>query len=223
MVKSRVLETGNGLQGEGTAGEYDRIMKESRDKGHLYTDEVIKFGITAGKVLEIGPGPGYLGLEWLKRTEGTFLIGLDISPDMIKMAEKNAAEYGFLNVRAKYQVIDAKILPYNDHTFDAVFSNASLHEWAAAAAILNEIHRVLKPGGRYFISDLRRDMNPLAKFLMKLQTKNKEMRAGLIASINAAYTVEEIKDTLSKTKLTDFQISKNPFSLIIKGIKKDSK
>ena len=220
MTKARVIETNTGLQDELIVKEYDEIMKESRDKGHLYTEEIIKFGITQGKVLEIGPGPGYLGLEWLKKTSGSTLVGLDISPGMVKIAEKNAGDYGFLNDRAKYQVNDAKELPYEDDTFDAVFSNASLHEWESAIDTLNEIHRVLKIDGRYFISDLRRDMNFIVKFLMKSQTKKKEMRLGLISSINAAYTENEIDSLLQKTKLTEYKITKNPFSLIIKGIKK---
>ncbi len=104
MTKARVIETNNGLQGELITKEYDNIMRESRDKGHLYTEEIIKIGITNGKALEIGLGPGYIGLEWLKKTSGTTLTGLDISPDMMKMAEKNAADYGFFNERVKYQV-----------------------------------------------------------------------------------------------------------------------
>lgn len=220
MTKSRVIETNSGLQGDLIAKDYDQIMKESRDKGHLYTDEIIIFGITNGKALEIGPGPGYLGLEWLKKTNESTLIGLDINPDMIKIAEKNAADYGFLNDRAKYQVNDAKELPFEGNTFDAVFTNASLHEWESAIATFNEIHRVLKIDGRYFISDLRRDMNFIVKFLMKSQTKKKEMRLGFISSIKAAYTENEINSILQKTKLTEYKISKNPFSLIIRGIKK---
>jgi len=55
---------------------------------------------------------------------------------------------------------------------------------------------------------------------MKMQTKYKEMQSGIILSINAEYTVKEIKDILLKTKLTEFKISKNSSSLIIKGIKK---
>ena len=194
MIKSRVAETNIGLQGECIAEDYDEIMRESRDKGHLYTEEIMNFGITNGKALEIGPGPGYLGLEWLMKTNDTMLVGLDISPDMIRMAEKNAADYGFNIERAKYQVNDAQKLPFEDNSFEAVFSNASLHEWEVAVSTFNEIHRVLKPGGRYFISDLRRDMNPLAKFLMKMQTKKKVLRVGLLSSIHAAYTEEEIKN-----------------------------
>ena len=220
MAKSRMIETNIGLQGELIAKDYDEIMKESRDKGHLYTEEIIKFGITNCNALEIGPGPGYLGLEWLKKTNGSTLIGLDISSDMIKIAEKNADDYGYLNNRVKYQIYDAKELPFDDNTFEAVFTNASLHEWESTVATFNEIHRVLQINGRYFISDLRRDMNFIIKSLMKSQTKKKDMRLGLISSINAAYTKDELYSILQKTNLTEYEISKNPFSIFIKGIKK---
>jgi ubiquinone/menaquinone biosynthesis C-methylase UbiE len=220
VTKARVIETDVGLQGEIVAQDYNDSMRQSRDKGFLYTDLIIKSGITGGQALEIGPGPGYLGLEWLKKTTGTVLIGLDISPDMIKIARKNAADYGFSGERVKYQVSDARKLPFDDNVFDAVFTNASLHEWQSPEDTLNEIHRVLKYNGRYFISDLRRDMSRLTGFFMKMQTKDKQMRDGLIASINAAYTREEVKNLLLKTKLTEFKILKNPFSLIIEGIKR---
>lgn len=219
MTKSRIIETDTGLQDEFIVKEYDNIMRESRDKGQLYTEEIIKFGINKGSALEIGPGPGYLGLEWLKRTLDTKLTGLDISPSMIQIAEKNAADYNFPQGRVTYQVNDAQQLPFEDNTFDAVFTNASLHEWQEAETTLNEIHRVLETGGRYFISDLRRNMNPVAKLLMKMQTKNKEMRAGLLASLRASYTEQEINAILQKTKLRGFEISTNPFSLFIKGTK----
>jgi ubiquinone/menaquinone biosynthesis C-methylase UbiE len=90
LVKPRIVETNEGIQGEFTVEVYDKMMRNLRDRGWIETDLILKTGITRGLSLEVGPGPGYLGLEWLKKTEGTSLRGLEISPDMIKMAEKNA-------------------------------------------------------------------------------------------------------------------------------------
>jgi ubiquinone/menaquinone biosynthesis C-methylase UbiE len=112
--------------------------------------------------LEVCPGPGYLGLEWLSKTEGTTLRALEISADMIKMAEKNAGEYGLLD-RVKYVKGDAQKMPFEDETFDSVFTNGSLHEWSRPDRIFDEINRCLKRGGKYVISDMRRDMNPFTK------------------------------------------------------------
>jgi ubiquinone/menaquinone biosynthesis C-methylase UbiE len=135
----------------------------------------------------VGPGPGYLGLEWLKKTKDTQLTGIEISANMVKLAEKNAEEYG-LSSRINYVIGDARNMPFIDNTFDGVFTNGSLHEWAKPIDIFNEIYRVLKPGGVYFISDLRRDINFFIKWLMKALVKPKEIKPGFITSINASYT-----------------------------------
>jgi len=132
---------------------YDKMMRRMRDKGWLETNLIIKSGIDHGLVLEVGPGPGYLGLEWLKKTIGTKLKGLDISPDMITIAGRNAREYN-LEDRVEYVESDGKMMPFEKGMFDAVFTNGSLHEWAEPEGVFNEIHRVLKSGGNYFISDL---------------------------------------------------------------------
>ena len=218
MVKPRVVETDEGIQGEFIVEVYDRMLRRLRDKGWMETKAIIKSGIRSGLALEVGPGPGYLGLEWLKLTEGTTLKGLDISPDMIKMAEKNAQEYGFED-RVEYVESDARNMPFADNTFDAVFTNGSLHEWSQPEDILSEIHRVLKTGGRYSISDLRRDMNPIMKWLMKLMTKPKEIKPGLISSINAAYTVDEIKEILGRTEMRECEVRQNVMGLIVNGEK----
>ena len=200
MTKPRIVETDEGIQGEFDVQIYDALARRLRDKGWMETREIFKAGIVSGLALEVSPGPGYLGLEWLKNTQGTRLEGLDISPEMIKVAERNAIEYG-LQSRVKYMLGDAAQMPFEDGRFDAVFTNGALHEWAEPKRIFNEIHRVLKAGGRFCITDLRRDMNPLMKWLMWLVTKPREIRPGLISSINAAYTLREIRTLLEDTEL----------------------
>jgi ubiquinone/menaquinone biosynthesis C-methylase UbiE len=220
MVKPRVQETGEGIQDEFTVELYDQLQRRLRDKGYMETDSIIKTGIDTGLALEVGPGPGYLGLEWLSKTQGTTLKGLEISQNMIEMATKNAEEYG-LQDRISFTLGDAQDMPFEDSTFDAVFSNGSLHEWDKPKKICNEMYRVLKPGGRYFVSDLRRDMNPLFKWLMKASTKPKEIKPGLISSINAAYTKDEIEELLADTDVEGYKVENTVAGLIISGRKPD--
>jgi len=101
-LKGRVYETDHGIQGVFTVEIYDQMQKRFRDRGWLETKDILTSGIRNGLVLEIGPGPGYLGLEWLNQTEGTVLKGLEISPDMIALAERNARDYG-LSDRVEYK------------------------------------------------------------------------------------------------------------------------
>ena len=153
MPKGRIVETDSGIEGEFTVAFYDTMQRKLRDRGWIETNDIIKSGITEGLALEIGPGPGYLGLEWLKNTEGTQLKGLDISADMISIAERNAEEYGLRN-RIEYVQSSGDKTPFDNTMFDAVFTNGSLHEWAEPKNTLNEIWRVLKPGGRLMVSDI---------------------------------------------------------------------
>jgi len=67
-------------------------------------------------------------------------------------------------------------IPFGNEHFDAVFTNGSLHEWAEPRKKLDAIWRVLKPGGKMFISDLRRDMSPCIKGFMWLASSPKEIR-----------------------------------------------
>jgi ubiquinone/menaquinone biosynthesis C-methylase UbiE len=218
MVKPRIVETEEGIQGEFNVETYDRFMRGMRDRGWIETNLVLKAGITQGLALEVGPGPGYLGLEWLKKTEGTKLKALEISPDMITIAERNAKEYGLQN-RATYVKGDAREMPFDDNTFDAAFTNGSLHEWSQPKQVLNEVHRVLKPGGRYLISDLRRDMNPIMKWLMWIFTKPREIRPGLVSSINASYTPREIRAMLDESDLTRPTVRTVAVGLVVTGVK----
>jgi ubiquinone/menaquinone biosynthesis C-methylase UbiE len=218
MVKQRISETDEGIQDELEVKNYNQYQRNFRDKGFLVTNSIIKSGITHGIALEIGPGPGYLGLEWLKKTNGTILRGVDISQEMIKIAEENAGEYGLQN-RVKYVQSDAQKMPFEDNYFDAAFTNGSLHEWSEPKKIFNEMYRVLKSGGRYYISDLRRNINPLMKGFLYLMTKPKEIWPGVLSSINAAYTIDEINDLLQLTEIKDASVKKNVWGIEITGKK----
>jgi ubiquinone/menaquinone biosynthesis C-methylase UbiE len=218
MTRPRVTETDQGIQGEFTVNLYDQMQRRLRDKGWIETKEIIKSGITKGLALEIGPGPGYLGLEWLKNTQGTTLKGLDISADMISIAERNVEEYG-LSERVEYVHSSGDKMPFDDEKFDAVFTNGSLHEWSDPENAFNEIWRVLKKGGRVFISDLRRDMFFLTKWFLWINTRPKEIRPGLITSINAAYTPDEFNELIKGTKLENYTVSGSPIGLKLTGVK----
>jgi len=214
MARPRIPETDSGITGEFTCEMYNDMQRRFRDRGWIETNDIIKAGITSGHALEVGPGPGYLGLEWLKKTEETTLTGLDISPDMLAVCRRNAEEYGFAE-RATYVESKGQSMPFDDDHFDAVFTNGSLHEWENPVQVMNEIARVLKPGGRYFISDLRRDMNPLLRWFMWLGCKPKEMRPGLVTSVNAAYTPDELQAIVEQSQLGNPWVHANAIGLSV--------
>jgi len=218
MTKPRIPETDHGIQGAVTVAQYDQMQRSLRDRGWMETKALLDRGVTQGHALEVGHGPGYLGLEWLKATHNTTLTGFDISPDMSALAQRNAQAYG-LTARSEYHLGTCDQLPFNDNAFDAVFTNGSLHEWAEPQRAFDEIWRVLKPGGRYFISDLRRDMNPLLLRSMWLSVRPTAIRPGLLTSVGAAYTPGELRAMVEQTRLKKAQISANPIGIEVTGTK----
>jgi len=74
MVKPKIVETEEGIQGEFNVETYDRFMRGMRDRRWIETNLDLKTGITRGLALDVGPGPGYLGLEWLKYSSMPLLI-----------------------------------------------------------------------------------------------------------------------------------------------------
>jgi len=218
MTKPRIPETDHGIQGEFNVAIYDQMQRNLRDKGWIETNSIIKSGIIQGHALEIGHGPGYLGLEWLNHTHNTTLTGLDISPDMQALARRNAESYG-LSERTQYHLGSCDKLPFEDNTFVAVFTNGSLHEWSNPCGAFDEIWRVLKPGGRYLISDMRRDMNFLMRGFLWLGCKPTSIRPWLFTSIDAAYTPEELTELIKKTHLKNSKIIANMIGVEIAGMK----
>ena len=216
MIKIRVIETNEGIQNEVTVEAFDEFARSMRDKGWNGVDGMIASGIKGGDILEVGPGPGYVGLELAKKIHPTSLTGCEISPAMLRIAEKNAAEY---SIPAHYVLGNCMEMPFEDESFDTIISNGSLHEWENPIRAFNEIHRVLRNGGRYCITDLRRDVHPLKKAMVYLSTQPKNMRPGLITSLNAAYTISEITELLRHSNLHNATVTSNFFGLCIAGQK----
>lgn len=218
MTKSRIVETNEGIIGDFNVEIYDQFSRNMRDKGLLETNNIIKLGIDSGHVLEVGPGPGYVGLEWLSKTTNSKLTACEISSDMINLAKKNAADYE-LTDRTNYVECSCLEMPFDNNSFDAVFTCGSLHEWEHPIQAFNDIHRVLKPNAHFTIMDLRRDINPIVKWIMYFMTKPKEIRPGFITSINASYTAKELRGLFLKTKFRNFKVKSDLFGLTVFGTK----
>jgi len=216
MTRPRVVEP-EGVTGESVVDSYDKMMRGLMQNGYLDTLKLIKAGLTSGTALEVGPGPGYLGIDWLTKTGNTFLKGLDLSADMIAVAQRNAKEFG-VDSRTEYILGDAKQMLFREETFDAVFSNGSLHEWSDPKAVFLEIYRVLKPGGMYYISDLRRDITLFARLLLQIAIP-RERKKGFLSSLHASYTMEELVPILNQTRLNKASVSRELWTVVITGRK----
>jgi ubiquinone/menaquinone biosynthesis C-methylase UbiE len=104
------------------------------------------------KALDVGCGTGTLALA-LKSSVGTGEVhGIDASPEMIEVAKEKAAKAG---AAIDFQVALIEAIPFPDATFDLVTSSLMLHHLPddLKRTGLDEIRRVLKPGGRFMAVD----------------------------------------------------------------------
>jgi SAM-dependent methyltransferase len=113
------------------------------------------------RVLEVGSGPGHLSIR-MARQLGLDVTGLDLDPAMIEVARANAEQVaGAADRRPSFTLGDVASLPFPDASFDVVVSTLSMHHWSDPRAGLSEIGRVLRPGGRALVWDLRPGLVPL--------------------------------------------------------------
>jgi ubiquinone/menaquinone biosynthesis C-methylase UbiE len=98
------------------------------------------------KILELGCGPGYLWQENINRIPAGWSITLsDLSSGMLDAAWRNLVVTG----RAfQFKEIDAQSIPFEDNSFDAVIANHMLYHVPDRPKAIEELKRVLKPGGR---------------------------------------------------------------------------
>lgn len=126
-------------------------------------------------VLDLGSGGGIDVLLSARRVDPEgFAYGLDMTDEMLELAERNRVESGLENVRFLKGHIEQ--IPLPDASVDVVISNCVINLSADKSAVLREAFRVLRPGGRFAVSDVvvEGDLPPKVR-------QNMEMYAGCVA------------------------------------------
>jgi ubiquinone/menaquinone biosynthesis C-methylase UbiE len=108
-----------------------------------------------GDVLEVAPGPGFLSVEMAK-TGRLRVTGLDISRTFVEIARRNADEVG---VRVDFKNGNASQMPFADGSFDFLVCRAAFKNFSDPVGALREMRRVLRPGRKGVVIDLRRDVS----------------------------------------------------------------
>ncbi len=172
-----------GCGDSGTAGFSDPITRDLYDRvtASSLPEQAVLASLGCGNptalaelnegevVLDLGSGGGIDVLLSARRVGPTGkAYGLDMTDEMLQLARKNAAEAGATNV--EFLKGDIESIPLPDESVDVIISNCVINLAADKPQVLREAFRVLKPGGRFAVSDVvvRGEMPPEVRRSLEL-------------------------------------------------------
>jgi ubiquinone/menaquinone biosynthesis C-methylase UbiE len=134
------------------AAQYDRHAERltRRLRARIVADVTAADLGDGARVLDAGTGPGRLPVEIAAALPHLRLDGVDLSPQMIEHARHRPGAD-----TVTFTAADVSDLPFPDATFDLIVSSISQHHWAVPEQGVRELRRVLRPGGRLWIYDVR--------------------------------------------------------------------
>ncbi len=150
------------------------------------------------RVLDLGSGGGIDVLLSARRVGPTGrAFGLDMTDEMLALAQRNAAEAGATNVEFLRGHIES--IPLPNASVDAVISNCVVNLAADKPAVFREIARVLRPGGRMGITDIVAED--------RLTAEERLARGSFTGCIAGALSFSEFTDGLEAVGLTDVTVT----------------
>jgi ubiquinone/menaquinone biosynthesis C-methylase UbiE len=148
-------------------------------------------------VLDLGSGAGFDAFLASPRVGETGkVIGVDMTPEMIKKARANASKGNYTNV--EFRLGEIEKLPVEDNSIDVIISNCVINLSPDKESVFNEAFRVLKPGGRLMVSDL-----VLKKALPEIIKESVEAYVGCLAG---AIMKDDYLDYIKKAEFKKIEV-----------------
>jgi ubiquinone/menaquinone biosynthesis C-methylase UbiE len=191
---------------EQEAREYDEMDHSAVNElfvADFLTDCPQKLLVDSKGILDLGTGTALIPMEFCRQSEQGQITAVDLADEMLKLARENIARDD-LSKRIEIVKSDAKQLPFENDCFSAVMSNSIVHHIPKPFIALQEMVRVLKPGGLLFVRDLLRpDSVDQLEALVNEHTSNETdySRQLFRQSLHAALTVAEVADMLEELQL----------------------
>ncbi len=186
---------GLGMEG-GIARWYAKNTLRDLDQVRKLATRLTEELPAGGNVLEVAPGPGYLAIE-LARQSRYRVKGLDISKTFVEIAKQNAEQ---AKVPVDFRRGNVSDMPFAANTFDLLVCRAAFKNFSQPVKAISEMWRVLKPGGRALIIDLRKDVSP--------RTINQHVEQFAVGAVSAIMMKLTFRFMLIKRAYTKEQFSK---------------
>jgi ubiquinone/menaquinone biosynthesis C-methylase UbiE len=186
-----------------------------------FVSGVLSKGVTHGRALDLGTGPGYIALDVARQSPDLRVIGLDLGSHMIERARQQAMRHG-QNGKPPWLQADGHLLPFADDSLDLVISSFALHHWQDPLVVFDEIARVLRrprpdlgePGGRYYIADVCGELGAFQRLVafasipaFSLPFGSYWGYGGYYESVRAGYTRDEARSLLRQSALPPGTVS----------------
>ena len=195
IVEQEVMDTAE------AAEAYDAM--EHGEVDNAFVERVLALGAKSGHFLDVGTGPAQIPILLAQRCPDIRITAIDLSKEMLNIAKRHIAAAA-LTARITLEQVDAKALPYPDNTFDGLISNSIVHHIHDSLRALQEMSRVVKPGGLVLIRDLVRPETPEAAqaFVDTYAAEDTPYQQKLYYdSFLAAFTIAEVNEMLAQMDL----------------------
>lgn len=157
------------------------------------------------EALDISTGPGWLPIRLAQRNPGMRVIGIDVSPEFLAIANRNKDREG-VGDRVEFIEGDTESLDrFAERSFDFVVSNQSLHYWPSPEAVFDQIARLLRADGAFCLSDDRRDLTLLGRLQVVMARRILSERIGTSwrRSLDGCFSSNEVATMLQQSALRD--------------------
>jgi ubiquinone/menaquinone biosynthesis C-methylase UbiE len=200
----------SGMEGK-SARWMAEMLGRSLDRWVELAKEVASQMSPGSAVLDVAPGPGYFCIELAKL--GPYAVsGLDLSHTLIEIANKKALEAG---VAVDFREGTASSMPFADDTFDFLLCRGAFKQFGQPVRALQEMYRVLKPGGRGVIKDLSRDAS-WRSLNQAIDTWGLSLFDRILTKFSfqflvrkEAYTKDQFQMMLAQTKFSRVEVEQN--------------
>lgn len=209
------------------SAEQVEVYSSAAAQAHLdqldntFVDHILSLGVRSGLALDVGTGPGQIPIKLALKLPKLEIVGIDLSEAMLVKA-RDAAVSAQVECQVRFQVGDARRLPFPEHHFDLVMCNSLLHHATDPLAALNELARVSRPEGAFLLRDLRRPSSLVFPFHIAWYGRHYQgmMKRLFTDSVRAAYTLSELEDLLARSQVVGGKIFRRGQSHI--GIERES-
>ena len=142
-------------------------------------------------------------------------MAVDSNDQFLAVARENAIFANLLNAGGCFNCDYARLtrLPFDDHSFDVVFSFCSIARWRRPDKTIAECARVCRPGGTVIIYDLARDADEgMISFVLQYSAGDAKQ---FMSALRRGYTVDEMIALLAQQGLSGWAVVREGINLIV--------